>query len=90
MSDQVAQRGLALTGDGKSRHFQFQILRVKSAWRDEMGDVQCVEWDAKSDALFSYASCDARVPKDHPLRPIRRIVDEALTALSPEFEQLYA
>ena len=29
-------------------------------------------WDAKSDALFSYVSCEARVPKDHPLRPIRR------------------
>ena len=47
-------------------------------------------WDAKSEALFSYVSCEARVPKDHPLRPIRRIVDEALAALSPEFEQLYA
>src|SRR5215471_3139550 len=47
-------------------------------------------WDAKSDALFSYVSCEARVPKDHPLRPIRRIGDEALAALSPEFEQLYA
>jgi hypothetical protein len=40
-------------------------------------------WDAKSEALFSYVSCEARVPKDHPLRPIRRIVDEALAALSP-------
>jgi transposase len=47
-------------------------------------------WDAKSDALFSYVSCEGRVPKDHPLRSIRRIVDEALAALSPEFEQLYA
>ena len=47
-------------------------------------------WDARSDALFSYVSCEARVPKDHPLRPIRQIVDEALAALSPEFEQLYA
>ena len=47
-------------------------------------------WDAKSDALFSYVSCEARVPKDHPLRSIRRIVDEALAALSPEFEKLYA
>ena len=46
-------------------------------------------WDAKSEALFSYVSCAARVPKDHPLRSIRRIVDEALAALSPEFEQLY-
>jgi len=47
-------------------------------------------WDERSDALFSYVSCEARVPKDHPLRPIRRIVDEALTALSPGFEKLYA
>src|SRR5436189_2557771 len=47
-------------------------------------------WDARSDALFSYVSCEARVPKDHPFRPIRQIVDEALGALSPEFEKLYA
>jgi transposase len=47
-------------------------------------------WDVKSEALFSYVNCEARVPKDHPLRPIRRIVDEALGALSAEFEQLYA
>ena len=30
-------------------------------------------WDAKSEALFSYVSCEARVPKDHPMRSIRRI-----------------
>src|SRR6266850_8034931 len=47
-------------------------------------------WDARSDALFSYVSCETRVPKDHPLRPIRQIVDQALRAFSPEFEQLYA
>jgi len=46
-------------------------------------------WDARSEALFSYVSCEARVPKDHPLRPIRRIVDGALAALSPEFAKLY-
>jgi transposase len=46
--------------------------------------------DAKSEALFSYVSCEARVPLDHPLRPIRKIVDEALVALSAEFEKLYA
>jgi hypothetical protein len=32
----------------------------------------------------------ARQPKDHPLRPIQAIVDQALTALSPTFEKLYA
>ena len=47
-------------------------------------------WDERSDALFSYVSCEARVPKDHPLRPIRQIVDKALATLSPEFEKLYA
>ena len=43
--------------------------------------------DLRSEALFSYLSCEARVPLDHPLRPIQKIVDEALGALSPEFER---
>src|SRR5260370_20940117 len=46
--------------------------------------------DVRSGALFGYVSCEARVPLDHPLRPIRKIVDEGLAALSPEFEKLYA
>ena len=46
--------------------------------------------DARSEVLFSYVNCEARVPKDHPLRAILRIVDEALATLSPEFEGLYA
>jgi transposase len=46
--------------------------------------------DRESGALFSYVSCEARVPADHPLRPIRAIVDEALEVLSPAFERLYA
>jgi transposase len=46
--------------------------------------------DARSEGLFSYVSCEARVPADHPLRPIRAIVDEALEVLSAEFEALYA
>jgi transposase len=46
--------------------------------------------DGRTDQLFSYVSCEARVPVDHPLRAIRMIVDEALEVLSPEFEALYA
>ena len=42
------------------------------------------------DAMFSYISAEQRVPKDHPLRPIRRIMDEVLKRLSPEFEQMYS
>ena len=46
--------------------------------------------DVRGEALFSYVSCEARVPLDHPLRSIQKIVDEALGALTGEFEKLYA
>ena len=41
-------------------------------------------------AMFSYVSPEQRVPKDHPLRPIRAMVDEALKQLSPRFDAMYA
>ena len=41
-------------------------------------------------ALFSYVSAEARVPASHPLRLIRAVVDEALDAMSAEFEALYS
>jgi transposase len=46
--------------------------------------------DERTAALFSYVNCEARVPADHPLRPIRIVVDEALEVLSAEFDKLYA
>ena len=46
--------------------------------------------DANTTALFSYLSCEARVPADHPLRAIRGIVDAALEGLSGAFETLYS
>lgn len=45
--------------------------------------------DEQPGYLFSYVSAEARVPADHPLRPVRRIVDDALRRLSPRFERLY-
>ena len=45
---------------------------------------------SRSGGLFSYVDLDARVPVDHPLRPIRAIVDAALSALSSELEALYS
>ena len=45
--------------------------------------------DERTDFLFSYLSPEQRVPADHPLRPIRRIVDAALARLTAEFEALY-
>ena len=38
--------------------------------------------DERSGSLFSYVDLEARVRKDHPLRTIRAIVNEALAALS--------
>lgn len=46
--------------------------------------------DGESGVLFSYVSCEARVPADQSLRAIRVIVDEALEALSADFERLYS
>nr|WP_301340824.1 transposase [Azospirillum brasilense] len=46
--------------------------------------------DERSEGLFSYVSCEARVPANHPLRAIRAIVDEALEVMSPAFEGLYS
>ena len=40
--------------------------------------------------LFSYVDLEARVRRDHPLRAIRRIVNEALSALEREFAGLYS
>src|SRR5512135_317732 len=39
--------------------------------------------------LFSYGSLEERVPADHPLRPIRTMVDEALQALDGRFDEIY-
>jgi transposase len=46
--------------------------------------------DLQQDAMFSYVSPEQRVPADHPLRPIRRMVDEVLKGLSRRFDILYS
>ena len=46
--------------------------------------------DQRTGALFSYVDLEVRVRADHPLRPIRAIVNEALSALEQEFAPLYA
>jgi transposase len=40
--------------------------------------------------LFSYVSPESRVPAEHPLRKIRRLVRDVLTELSRSFAGLYA
>jgi len=45
--------------------------------------------DEASGSLFSYVDLEARVPAAHPLRKIRRIVNDALASLDAEFAALY-
>ncbi len=46
--------------------------------------------DNQQEGMFSYVSPEKRVPADHPLRPIRKMVDEILQDLSPRFAKLYS
>src|ERR1700751_2824899 len=46
--------------------------------------------DCEQSSMFSYISAERRVPKDHPLRVIRTMTDEALKELDQRFEGMYA
>ena len=41
-------------------------------------------------AMFSYINPEERVPREHPLRAIRKMADQALAELSSDFDKLYA
>ena len=46
--------------------------------------------DIRRDGLFSYVQPESRIPENHPLRVIRRVADEALSALDAQFAALYS
>ena len=46
--------------------------------------------DNQQGGIFSYISPEKRVPADHPLRPIRKLVDGILKEMSPQFAKLYS
>jgi len=46
--------------------------------------------DTQTEAMFCYLSPESVVPQDHPLRPIRKMVDQALEELFPVFEEMYS
>ena len=46
--------------------------------------------DMRQEGMFSYISPEKRVPADHPLRPIRKMVDEILKEMSPQFAKVYS
>jgi transposase len=45
--------------------------------------------DGEQGSMFSYRSLEERIPRDHPLRPMRAMVDEVLEEVSPLFAELY-
>src|SRR5881392_2874442 len=45
---------------------------------------------SEPEPVFSYITAAQRVPKDHPLRAIRTMVDEVLGRLWSDFEKLYS
>src|SRR5262245_20488262 len=46
--------------------------------------------DRQQSSMFSYISAEQRVPKDHPPRAIRAMVDAALSELRRQFDPIYA
>ena len=46
--------------------------------------------DEQQVGMFSYISPEKRVPADHPLRPIRKMVDETLKEMSPKFAKMHS
>ena len=46
--------------------------------------------DQQQSGMFSYVSLEERVPGQHPLRAIRKSVDEVLRGMSKEFDAMYA
>ena len=46
--------------------------------------------DKQQGGIFSYRTAEERIAPDHPLRPMRGMVDEALKGLSPRFARMYS
>jgi transposase len=46
--------------------------------------------DSRQGCMVVLMNPEDRVPKDHPLRRVRVLVDEALTDLSPVFDEMYS
>ena len=39
-------------------------------------------------SMFHYFSVESRIPADHPLRPVKKLADSALSAISAELDGL--
>ena len=46
--------------------------------------------DTKQQVFFSFKSIEDRIPQDHPIRPLKKLVDQGLENLSRDFDRLYS
>ncbi len=46
--------------------------------------------DKRAEGMFSYVRLEERIAADHPLRAIRRLVDDVLTKMSGQLSGLYS
>jgi transposase len=46
--------------------------------------------DVEQGGMFSYVSLESRIPRDHPLRDVRALLDDALKSMNRDFERVYA
>src|ERR1700744_306688 len=46
--------------------------------------------DQKQSAIFSYLTMESRIPRDHPLRRMRTMIDRSLARMDRAFDAMYA
>lgn len=46
--------------------------------------------DTKQSSMLCLISPSDRIPKDHPIRPLKVVADAALADLSTEFDKMYS
>lgn len=46
--------------------------------------------DHQQQKMFFYVSAEKRIPKDHPLRPVKAMVEECLKSLDERFSKMYS
>src|ERR1700676_2406608 len=56
----------------------------------DLREAQMRGCDTRTGELFSYVDLEKRVPSKHPLRMVRRVVNDVLAALDRDFSKAYA
>ena len=46
--------------------------------------------DHQQQKMFFYISAEKRIPKNHPLRPVKAVVEECLKSLDERFGKMYS